>query len=66
MASTVTLSLNFQKSVIMSCREDYKEVRVNSNCLLPVRVVGIRTCSQMGTTDMYKEQLWTRKFEMES
>lgn len=66
MASRVTLSLNFQKSGIMSCREDYKEVRVNSNCLLPVRAVGIGTCSLMGTTDMYKEQFWTRKLEMES
>lgn len=66
MASRVTLCLNFQKSVIMSCREDYKEVRANSDCLLPVRVVGIRTCSQTGTTDMYKKQFWTRKLEMES
>lgn len=62
MASRVILSLNFQKSVIMSCSEDYKEVRANSNCLLPV---GFGTCSQTGTTDMYNEQFWTRKLEME-
>lgn len=28
-------------------------------------VVGIGTCSQRGTNDMYKEQFWTKKLEME-